>query len=83
MSTHPAIDAFLVRFRHWWEAQDNELARMDSSELSRIARDYGMSWLVGDTAKCRDVSWDCGSRLVIGHVTVGAEAINQLRALGR
>ena len=43
MSTHPAIDAFLVRLRQWWEAQDNELARMDSSELSRIARDCGMS----------------------------------------
>ena len=43
MSTHPAIDAFLVRLRAWWQAQDNELARMDSAELSRIAQDCGMT----------------------------------------
>ena len=43
MSTNPAIDAFLVRLRQWWQAQDQELARLDSSELSRIAQECGMS----------------------------------------
>ena len=43
MSTHSAVETLLVRLSDWWRAQSNDLANIDSNELSRIARECGMS----------------------------------------